>query len=415
MNTVQQQVTPTSMMHRVLTAAMLSCFALGGWFWSQESSQKQNHATAATTSKPVSQPSASFHGKPEENLTWMRDASTTTQPTASFNRKPEACASHGNEPEANETTVTRYVTKNIEDIQLGQRLIGRNPLRHETSAPSDIDPANWRAIRLTMLQSGVFYELAFLRSLEWLAEADATVGQHIELVLPEMGLLGPALVESIEPCPTIEPDDGTGRMIVSGTMKHLATNILELTIVGLDEPLGVTTTHPIWSEDRQAFVTAGRLIEGELLRQANGLTAQLTRITPKRGPPELVYNLEVDAEHVYHVATTGLLVHNECAFERFVSPLEAQRSIATKGLHIDPKFNGKFKNIADLGTFNPNTLGPKSGKFFGQKITIGVKDGARDWLKANGVKAPLGHDPNTYQIPAHLVEQFNKLFVTGVK
>src|SRR5690606_21971760 len=31
-----------------------------------------------------------------------------------------------------------------------------------------------------------------------------------------------------------------------------------------------------------------------------------------RGPPVAVYNFEVDGEHVYHVGTTGVLVHNSC-------------------------------------------------------------------------------------------------------
>lgn len=299
----QQQATPTSLMHRALTAAMLSCFALSGWLWLQESSPNHDRATAAVP-RPLGSGLAA-------NSTRSLVPSTRPLPNGRGTVDSNSSSASDDEP-VRSTAKPHYVTKNIEDIQLGQRLVGRNPLRHETSAPSDIDPAHWRAIRLTMLQSGAFYELAFLRSLEWLDKSDAKVGQHIELALPEMGLLGPARIESIEPCPTIEPDDGLDRMIVTGTMKHLATNVLELAITGLDEPLGVTTTHPIWSEDRQSFLPAAQLTEGEHLRQANGQQTQLTRITPKRGPPELVYNLEVDAEHVYHVAATGLLVHNQC-------------------------------------------------------------------------------------------------------
>ena len=46
----------------------------------------------------------------------------------------------------------KLATKNIEDIQLGQRVVGRNPLRHETQSPSEIDPATWRAVGLSMIQ-----------------------------------------------------------------------------------------------------------------------------------------------------------------------------------------------------------------------------------------------------------------------
>ena len=171
------------------------------------------------------------------------------------------------------------------------------------------------AVRLEMDAYGVTYELAFTRSLAWLAQARAAVGGEIDLVLPEMGLDGKARVVGIDPCPEIEPDDGTGRMIVTGTMPHLASNVLRLDITGQTEPLGVTDTHPIWSEDRQAFVVAGQLQQlqqGERLRQLNGTLTQVTRITPMRGHPVMVYNFEVDGEHVDHVTADGLLVHHNC-------------------------------------------------------------------------------------------------------
>ena len=41
-----------------------------------------------------------------------------------------------------------------------------------------------------------------------------------------------------------------------------------------------------------------------------GTLRQITRITPRRGPPVAVFNLEVDAEHVYYVSVDGVLVHN---------------------------------------------------------------------------------------------------------
>ncbi|MFN9977856.1 MAG: polymorphic toxin-type HINT domain-containing protein, partial [Phycisphaerae bacterium] len=208
----------------------------------------------------------------------------------------------------------KLVSKNIEDLQLGQRVVGRNPLRHETQSPSEIDPATWRAVRLHMIQSGVEYDLAFLRPLSWLESTGAVVGGSIQMELHEMGLNGPARVVGIDPCPFIEPDDGTGRNVVTGTMAHPGANIVYLDITGLDEPLGVTDTHPIWSQTRQNFVVAGQLKVGEQFRTVTGQSATLTRIHPHRGPPEMVFNLEVDGQHVYHVASSGLLVHNDCSF-----------------------------------------------------------------------------------------------------
>jgi hypothetical protein len=256
-------------LERGLTTAMLACFALAGWHFA---------------SHPESQ------------------ASIKPQP-AGIGRSSQG---------AIDTQPVRLTTTPIEEIRLGQRVVGRNPLRHETSSPSNIRPDTWRAVRLTMTQHGVDYDLQFLRSTDWLDAQQAVAGHTIHLQLPEMGLDGPAEVIAINHCPPIEPNDGTGRQVVTGLMSHPAENILDLQITDLDEPLGVTTTHPIWSETRQTFVKAADLQEGEHLRSATGHLAKVTRITPRRGPPELVYNLEVDAEHVYQVAATGLLVHNDC-------------------------------------------------------------------------------------------------------
>lgn len=51
-----------------------------------------------------------------------------------------------------------------------------------------------------------------------------------------------------------------------------------------------------------------RLVEAD-----GGTFVQVTRITPRRGPPIPVFNFEVDGQHVYSVGPDGLLVHNGCA------------------------------------------------------------------------------------------------------
>ena len=102
-----------------------------------------------------------------------------------------------------------------------------------------------------MIQNGVEYDLAFLRPLSWIEATGAEVGGSIHMELHEMGLDGLANVVGVDACPQIEADDGTGRNVVTGTMAHPGANILYLDITGLDEPLGVTDTHPIWSETPQ--------------------------------------------------------------------------------------------------------------------------------------------------------------------
>ncbi|MEZ6058376.1 MAG: hypothetical protein R3C01_16875 [Planctomycetaceae bacterium] len=57
-------------------------------------------------------------------------------------------------------------------------------------------------------------------------------------------------------------------------------------------------------------MAAGELRMGEHLQRADGTLTQVTQITPHRGPPVEVFNLEIDTEHVYHVGDGGVLVHN---------------------------------------------------------------------------------------------------------
>lgn len=94
--------------------------------------------------------------------------------------------------------------------------------------------------------------------------------------LNETGLDGPAEVIAIEPGPEIEADDGTGCNFVTDMMAHPGLNILHMDITGLDEPLGVTDTHPIGSETRQDFVVAGQIEIGEQFRT---LTQDPTTLT----------------------------------------------------------------------------------------------------------------------------------------
>ena len=246
-------------------------------------------------------------------------------------------------------TDAELTTCNIEDIRLGQRVVGTNPLREQTQAASDIDPGTWRAVRLSMIQGGVEYDLAFLRPVSWIEATGAEVGGSIHMELHEMGLDGQAKVIGIDACPQIETDDGTGRNVVTGTMAHPGANILYLDITGLDEPLGVTDTHPIWSETRQDFVVAGQLEVGEQFRTLTGDSATLTKIHPHRGPPQLVFNLEVDAEHVYSVAGNGLLVHNDCDDEARAF-IDANPKASMFEINVAP--DGVFSRIGNVPGFD---------------------------------------------------------------
>ncbi len=229
----------------------------------------------------------------------------------------------------------------IRDLHPGMRVLAENPeLTGDRLPDAEVTAADWRLVQLQMQKpDGGLLDIELLRPVEWLlAEtllrieseddlsqllprpltvavadaplADVLLGRTIELDLPELGAQGPATVRAIRPCPEVETANHAGRRLITGTFHHSAGNVLKLEIEDAAGPIGVTSNHPFWSADRQAFVEAGQLQVGEQLQQADGTLVQVTRITPHTGPPVEVYNLEVDAEHVYHVGAGGVLVHN---------------------------------------------------------------------------------------------------------
>jgi hypothetical protein len=212
---------------------------------------------------------------------------------------------------ANHKRMHELVNRPIQDIRVGERVLGLNPDRDEVdhSLPEP-DQKTWRLLQLAMLKAdGDRLDIELLRPLDWLAARGAAVGRTIHLDLSELGAEGAAEVLAIEPCPPIPA--GLGR-VVTATFAHGTSSqqLLNLQVEGEAEPIGVTENHPIWSQTREEFVPAGKLEVGEVLLTRTGST-KIISIIP-RGPPEPVYNLEVHGEHVYHVAASGVLVHNAC-------------------------------------------------------------------------------------------------------
>jgi len=294
-----------------------------------------------------------------------------------------------------------YHARAIETIRTGQRVLAHNPQLAEAELPdAPVDPASWVNIHLRMAQAtGDPLEITLLRPVEWLAAQlaetaalDAEYPQALEearsagaalemtnirsviradevalpapggipalgadqapttpwifLTLHELAAVGPAEVVRVEPCPPIEP--GAGRL-VTGTFFHHSGEILDITVDGLTEPIGCTGAHPFWSEDRQDFIPARNLVPGETLRTESGTLRQITRITPRRGPPVPVFNLEVDAEHVYFVSVDGVLVHNAYGDSR--GPVESRHfssSVQGRELH---EIAQSYREAAQLGPY----------------------------------------------------------------
>ena len=205
--------------------------------------------------------------------------------------------------------VRRLITQPIETIRVGQRVLGTNPNRDEVEEFEEPDPKTWRTIEVEQIKpSGKRLYATLLRPLEWIEEELDPETNTIDLDLPELGAEGEAKVLAIGPCPPIASGPGH---LVTATFKHEPDGELLTVTVGNDE-IGCTANHPFWSEDRQEFVEAGQLRQGERVRTRLEQVAAVVAIKP-RPPTQWVYNLEVQGEHVYEVGPRGVLVHNKCA------------------------------------------------------------------------------------------------------
>ncbi len=200
---------------------------------------------------------------------------------------------------------TRLVA--IEQLQVGQRVRADAPTDElDLQFGTEVVSEDWR--KLTLLapkRDGSTADVVLLRPLTWLNEQQAEVGGTVFISVPECGIDGNAQVLAIEPCPEILPGDGR---VITGTFRHQVSASISLSIAGQQEPILCTGNHPFWSEDRHDFVRADSLKPNETLRTTSGSTT-VTSLTHIPGSTA-VYNLEIHGTHVYHVGSSGVLVHN---------------------------------------------------------------------------------------------------------
>ncbi len=212
-------------------------------------------------------------------------------------------------------------TQPIETIRVGQRVVTHRTagLSGAPSAPTAVDPAIWRLVRLRATEvwpdgTRDVINVETLQPPAWISTYGAQVGAMVPLPLDlvEMGLPDTICGEVIadEPCPAIGP--GPGRVVLT-TVNHLNPDVWRLTVTdkqGRRETIRPTGFHRFWSETRQAYVSVRDLQLGETL---DGVAGRLTvqSLAPVPGTHR-VYNMTVEGDHVYRVATRGVLVHNVC-------------------------------------------------------------------------------------------------------
>ena len=148
-------------------------------------------------------------------------------------------------------------------------------------------------------------DVVLLRRREWLRQHLSDDGRRVWLVMPEMGVEGPALLQDVQACGPIA--DGPGR-VVTGTFHHRTGMAFDVNMSGESSPIGVTALHPIWSVDRREWIAAIEMQIGERVKTWRGY-ATVQWIRPRR-EPEPVYNIEVEGDHVYRVGESGVLAHN---------------------------------------------------------------------------------------------------------
>ena len=227
--------------------------------------------------------------------------------------------------------------RRISEIQVGDRLPGENPQGNDGSSELEflLKPHCVYSLRYEK-EDGTFCNIKLLRPDDWLDTVESQIrrvsdgkvldGIDLQLLnfspiaslqaydvevwldLEELGCVGWATVVDIDD--SFEYREGVGNL-VTGTFEHEVGEVVDLQLEDQEKLIGVTTTHPFWSADREDFVTVADLYEGERVLLYNGETKRVVQKLPRPGP-QTVYNLEVFGEHVYCVTTDGALAHNNC-------------------------------------------------------------------------------------------------------
>ena len=226
----------------------------------------------------------------------------------------------------------------IEDVQLGWRVVGENPLGKETW-DEEPDELTWRKVILNLRsEDGALIEISYLRPHAWFEKWRAEVGRTIDLALSEPGKSGIATVVAIEPCPQINRGNG---LVVTGLYRHLCQEgeLVRVEFEGDLKPITGTYNHPFWSETRGDFVNAVELEPGERLLCTDDEIVKVKSVTQLAGV-ERVFNLETHNHHVYAVGNAGMIVHNvhgakpdDDAF--FFHGTRSNQTVTSKGLDID--------------------------------------------------------------------------------
>jgi RHS repeat-associated protein len=260
--------------------------------------------------------------------------------------------------------------ESIEQVHVGQRVKtyggAANSADSKTKSKwpntTEVDPKTWR---LVTINAGD-WRLQTLEPLSWVAQHHLASGRALRLAdivdVAEMGvperLTG--IVESVGACPPI--DRGPGRVVLT-TVTHLNNYVFHLTLdgsAGREDTLGVTGYHRFYSESR-GWEPVDQLKAGEVVRGVEGGDVTVSSVVRDPGTYR-VYNMTVEADHVYYVGGLDVLTHNNCP-----KPWETE-----------------LMDVDGLSEFRPNEIG--------------------------GVDAELHHIATIYDGEANFASRFRAIF-----
>lgn len=246
----------------------------------------------------------------------------------------------------------------IDKIQVGSWVLAGNPTgEKDLQFGTEVDEHTWRKLTLTASKKdGSIADVTLLRPTWWLEKQEAKHGGRIEISVPECGIEGIARIHAIEPCPSIKPRPGPEFQVVTATFKHQAARVVDIYFDVAKEPIGTTPNHPFWNESKQTFARADELMPGDRLRQFNGQLTTVVRTAP-RGQLEMVFNIEVGVDHVYHITSSGILVHNGGVTDFPCDPSEfAGAGMRDRGPKLGNEQGREFRpEQLDLIELDPNT------------------------------------------------------------
>jgi hypothetical protein len=156
---------------------------------------------------------------------------------------------------------------------------------------------------------------------------------------------GVATVTKVEaPKVVMAPEDkisegGAKLKRVLGTIKR--TWFVVLDVIAGNQTITTSPGHPFYSVTRRAWVGAGELQVGELLRNFRGGTTPVQAVSqPRYGMIEM-YNLEVEDFHTFYVGRSesdGILVHNGIeGLCSIVKPLGQEEAAQLSEGIVDPE------------------------------------------------------------------------------